>query len=378
MNTEIIKQLAILTAGFTLLVKGADLFVDGASGIAKKFGISELIIGLTIVAMGTSAPEAAVSIAAATKGSAGISIGNVIGSNIMNIFIILGVVAAIVPLKIERSTVRYEMPFTIIVTVLFVLLGRDGELSRIDGAILWAGLLLYTAYLLRQAKQTPIETPAQDTVYNNTSEETSSPEMLVKATAADLNIPAASNNVAIATAETEVTELKGAAERSCVAVTTSEVPEVIPTESPSIWKLIAFTIIGLAVILISSDYAVDAAVALAKIFNISDRVIGLTIVALGTSLPELVTSVTAALRGNADLAVGNVVGSCVFNLLFVLGTSSLIMPVPCAPNFLSDAYVAVGATLLLLLFGYTNMKIARWEGWLLLACYVAYACVALA
>jgi cation:H+ antiporter len=318
MSAEIIKQLAILIVGFALLVKGADLFVDGASGIAKMFGISELIIGLTIVAMGTSAPEAAVSIAAAAKGSAGISIGNVIGSNIMNIFIILGVVASIVPLKIERSTVRYEMPFTILVTVLFVLMGRDGLISRIDGAILWAGLLLYIAYLLRQAKQKPAETSAQ--------------------------------------AETTVQKAE---------------------ESPSIWKLIALTIVGLAVILVSSDYAVDAAVALAKIFNISDRVIGLTIVALGTSLPELVTSVTAALRGNADLAVGNVVGSCIFNLLFVLGTSALILPIPCAPNFLSDAYVAVGATVLLLLFGFTQMKITRWEGVLLVACYVAYAYVAL-
>ena len=323
MDTEIIKQLAILIIGFTLLVKGADLFVDGASGIAKKFGISELIIGLTIVAMGTSAPEAAVSIAAATKGSAGISIGNVIGSNIMNIFIILGVVAAIVPLKIERSTVRYEMPFTIIVTVLFVMLGRDGLITRLDGAILWAGLLLYTAYLLRQAKQKPEESSAQANADNNKTKEAGS------------------------------------------------------SESPSIWKLIAFTIVGLAVILVSSDYAVDAAVALAKIFNISDRVIGLTIVALGTSLPELVTSVTAALRGNGDLAVGNVIGSCIFNLLFVLGTSSLIMPIPCAPNFLFDAYVAVGATVLLLIFGYTHMKIVRWEGLLLLACYVIYAYVAL-
>ena len=318
MSVEIIKQLAILIVGFALLVKGADLFVDGASGIAKKFGISELIIGLTIVAMGTSAPEAAVSIAAAAKGSAGISIGNVIGSNIMNIFIILGVVAAITPLKIERSTVRYEMPFTIIVTILFVLMGKDGLLTRPDGAVLWAGLLLYMAYLLRQAKQKPAEAPAQ--------------------------------------AETAVQKAE---------------------ESPSIWKLIALTIVGLAVILVSSDYAVDAAVALAKIFNISDRVIGLTIVALGTSLPELVTSVTAALRGNADLAVGNVVGSCIFNLLFVLGTSALILPIPCAPNFLSDAYVAVGATVLLLLFGFTQMKIARWEGVLLVACYVAYAYVAL-
>ena len=334
MSVEIIKQLAILIVGFALLVKGADLFVDGASGIAKKFGISELILGLTIVAMGTSAPEAAVSIAAAAKGSAGISIGNVIGSNIMNIFIILGVVAAITPLKIERSTVRYEMPFTIIVTVLFVMMGKDGLLTRMDGAILWAGLLLYLAYLLRQAKQKPAEAPAQ----------------------------------AESLAESAAT-VPDAAEASTTPATAAE--------SPSIWKLIALTIVGLAVILVSSDYAVDAAVALAKIFNISDRVIGLTIVALGTSLPELVTSVTAALRGNADLAVGNVVGSCIFNLLFVLGTSALILPIPCAPNFLSDAYVAVGATVLLLLFGFTQMKIARWEGVLLVACYVAYAYVAL-
>jgi len=317
MDTEIIKQLAILIIGFTLLVKGADLFVDGASGIAKKFGISELIIGLTIVAMGTSAPEAAVSIAAAMKGSAGISIGNVIGSNIMNIFIILGVVAAIVPLKIEESTIRYEMPFTIFVTAVFVLMGRDGRITRMDGVVLWVGLLVYIGYLLQQAKQ---KAPEKDT----------------------------------AQSAGPVTE-----------------------ESPSILKLIAFTIVGLVVILVSSDYAVDAATAIAKIFNISDRVIGLTIVALGTSLPELVTSVTAALRGNGDLAVGNVIGSCIFNILFVLGSSALIMPIECAPNFLSDAYVAVLATVLLLVFGYTQRKIQRWEGWLLMACYVTYAYVAL-
>ena len=356
MNMEIIKQLAILIVGFALLVKGADLFVDGASGIAKKFGISELIIGLTIVAMGTSAPEAAVSIAAATKGSAGISIGNVIGSNIMNIFIILGVVAAITPLKIERSTVRYEMPFTIIVTVLFVLMGRDGLITRVDGAILWAGLLLYIAYLLRQAKQKPAEVPSQAATAVQKTEGTGSPEAVAETAA---NVPNA------------------AAEAGVKPAADTKTGEAVPAESPSIWKLIALTIVGLAVILVSSDYAVDAAVALAKIFNISDRVIGLTIVALGTSLPELVTSVTAALRGNADLAVGNVVGSCIFNLLFVLGTSALILPIPCAPNFLSDAYVAVGATVLLLLFGFTQMKIVRWEGVLLVACYVAYAYVAL-
>ena len=342
MDTEIIKQLAILIIGFTLLVKGADLFVDGASGIAKKFGISELIIGLTIVAMGTSAPEAAVSIAAAMKGSAGISIGNVIGSNIMNIFIILGVVAAIVPLKIEESTIRYEMPFTIFVTAVFVLMGRDGRITRLDGAVLWVGLLVYIGYLLQQAKQ---KAPEKD--------------------------PAQSAEPGAEEAAASVAETPG------TAVAAAGAPGAVPEESPSVLKLLAFTVVGLAVILVSSDYAVDAATAIAKIFNISDRVIGLTIVALGTSLPELVTSVTAALRGNGDLAVGNVIGSCIFNILFVLGSSALIMPIECAPNFLSDAYVAVLATVLLLVFGYTQRKIQRWEGWLLLACYVTYACVAL-
>lgn len=353
MDFEIIKQLAILIAGFALLVKGADLFVDGASGIAKKFGIPELIIGLTIVAMGTSAPEAAVSIAAAIKGSAGISIGNVIGSNIMNIFIILGVVAAIVPLHMERSTVRYEMPFTILVTALFVWMGRDGLITRTDGSILWAGLIAYIIYLVRQGKQ-------------------KSPEQAPASATADL--------VGTSTAESAANPVS--AEGATVSGTLGETAEENPVETaakepPSIWKLSALTMIGLVVILVSSDYAVDAAVALAKMFNISDRIIGLTIVALGTSLPELVTSATAALRGNADLAVGNVVGSCIFNILFVLGTSALILPIACAPNFLSDAYVAVGATVLLLLFGYTQMKIVRWEGGLLLACYVAYAYVAL-
>ena len=342
MDTEIIKQLAILIIGFTLLVKGADLFVDGASGIAKKFGISELIIGLTIVAMGTSAPEAAVSIAAAMKGSAGISIGNVIGSNIMNIFIILGVVAAIVPLKIEESTIRYEMPFTIFVTAVFVLMGRDALITRLDGGVLWVGLLVYIGYLLQQAKQ---KAPEKDTAQSTD--------------------PGAGEAAAVV------------ADTSEALPTVTETPDTVPEESPSILKLIAFTIVGLVVILVSSDYAVDAATAIAKIFNISDRVIGLTIVALGTSLPELVTSATAALRGNGDLAVGNVIGSCIFNILFVLGSSALIMPIECAPNFLSDAYVAVLATVLLLIFGYTQRKIQRWEGWLLLACYVTYACVAL-
>ena len=247
----------------------------------------------------------------------------------------------------------FRSPFTILVTVAFVLMGRDGLITRLDGAILWIGLLVYIGYLLKQAKQKVPE--------NNTSQSVSS---------------GTEKTVSSKTAETAESVLKSSSESALPGIA-ADTPEAVPEESPSIWKLIAFTIVGLAVILVSSDYAVDAATALAKIFNISDRVIGLTIVALGTSLPELVTSATAALRGNGDLAVGNVIGSCIFNILFVLGSSALIMPIPCASNFLSDAYVAVAATILLLIFGYTQRKIVRWEGLLLLACYIAYAYLAL-
>lgn len=305
---EVVIQLALLALGFVLLVKGADWFVEGASKVAEKFGIPQLVIGLTIVAIGTSLPEAAVSVSAALKGSAEITIGNIVGSNIMNVLLILGITSVIKPIAVQRSTVRYELPFVIAVSALLMGIGyTDRVVGRTDGIILWGLLLCYMVYLLRMAKKG-----------NDTSEE------------ADESKP-------------------------------------MP-----VWKMIVLIIVGAVMIVIGSDVAVDAATALARIFGMSERLIGLTIVAFGTSLPELVTSATAAIKGKADIAVGNIVGSNIFNILFVVGTSALITPVAYAANFFVDSIVCIATVVLLWVLVVKNKRLGRMGGVCMLACYAAY------
>ncbi|MBQ5314545.1 MAG: calcium/sodium antiporter, partial [Oscillospiraceae bacterium] len=294
----ILIQILLLALGFTMLIKGADWFVDGASGIATKFGIPQLVIGLTIVAMGTSAPEAAVSISAAIGGSADITIGNIVGSNILNIFIILGISAVITTLAVASSTIKYETPFMILVTVLLLVLGLDKTIGLIDGIILIIAFIAYLTYLFIMAK-------------NNKEEQPEAKQM-------------------------------------------------------AIWKAILLTIIGLALIILGSNVTVDAATAIAKAFGVSERFIGLTIVALGTSLPELFTSVSAARKHNADIAIGNIVGSNIFNILFVVGISSIIIPVPFASNFIFDTIVAIVAAALLLVCCLKTKSLKRWAGILML------------
>ncbi len=311
---EIVLQVILLVVGFVMLIKGANWFVDGASKIADKFGIPQLVIGLTIVAMGTSLPEAAVSISAALKGSAEITIGNVVGSNILNVLIILGLTAVIRTVSVQMSTIKYEIPMTIFVTVLLAVLGlTDNVVGRVDGVILWVFFLIYLLYLAQMAKS------------------------------------GASTEEAIV--ENEESQDK--------------------TDAP-MWKLILLVILGGVMIVWGSDITVDAATALAKFFGMSERLIGLTIVALGTSLPELVTSVTAAIKGKADIAVGNVVGSNMFNILFVVGTSALITPVVYATNFVVDSVVAVAVMVLLLLCVIRKKQLARPAGIVMLLGYVAY------
>lgn len=297
-------QLALLALGFVMLVKGADWFVDGASGIAEKFHIPQLVIGLTIVAMGTSAPEAAVSITAAMKGSADITVGNIVGSNIINVLIILGLASVIVPIAVAKTTVRYETPFVIAITGVLLLLGLDGTITLTDGLILVALFILYLGYTLYIAKHSDDE-----------------PEE-------GKNLP--------------------------------------------LWKALLATAVGLALIVFGSDVAVDAASEIARILGLSERFIGLTVVALGTSLPELFTSVVAARKGNADIAIGNIVGSNIFNILFVVGLSSLIIPVPFATNFCIDTLVALAAVVFLLLATVRSRKLQRWHGIVMLVGYLAY------
>ena len=299
----IILELLFLVIGFTMLVKGADWFVDGTSGIARKLGIPQLVVGLTIVAMGTSAPEAAVSINAALKNNASIAIGNVVGSNILNILIILGVTAVITSVAIQKSTLWIEIPYMLVVTIVLIVMGLDGSVTRVDGIILWGMFIAYLAYLFVLAKNGKEE-----------NEEVNSP----------------------------------------------------------VWKLLISAVVGGVVVVWGSDITVDAATAIAQILGMSERFIGLTIVALGTSLPELVTSVTAARKGNADIAIGNIVGSNIFNILFVIGTAALITPVPYATGFLIDGTIAVAAGALLWISVCRTLELRRLWGIVMLASYAAY------
>ena len=305
---ELAKNIVLLVVGFVLLIKGADFFVEGASGFARKFGISELIIGLTIVAMGTSAPEAAVSITGAISGNADISIGNVLGSNILNIFLILGIAAVIVPIAVANSTVKKEMPFLILVTMIFILLGFDGGISRIDAGILLVLFVAYLIYLYRSAVSGQAENPEDEA----------------------------------------------------------------PKKELSIWQMALFIVGGAVMIVLGSNFAVDGAKALAAMFGMSERLIGLTVIAIGTSLPELVTSVTAARKGNADIAIGNVVGSNLFNILFIIGLTGMIRPMNFAKNFISDGIVAIVAAILLWILARDDRKVGRRDGVILLAAYAAY------
>ncbi|MBO5329197.1 MAG: calcium/sodium antiporter [Anaerotignum sp.] len=305
----LLTQVLLLVVGFVLLVKGADWFVEGAASIADKFGIPQIVIGLTIVAMGTSAPEAAVSISAALKGSAEITIGNVLGSNILNILIILGLTSVIRTIFVQRTTIHYEIPMVIGITVLLAVMGLQNHVvSRLEGVILVGCMVIYMMYLLRLAKRGSIDNE----------------------------------------------ELDEFAKKSSMA------------------KLIFLVIIGVAAIVWGSDIAVNAATAIARIFGMSERFIGLTIVALGTSLPELVTSVTAALKGNCDIAVGNIVGSNLFNIMFVVGITAIITPVVYAPAFKIDSAVAVGAVVLLWLCVLRKQTLNRLHGIIMLLCYGGY------
>ena len=301
---QIVLQLALLALGFVMLVKGSDWFVDGAAGIAAKFRIPQIIIGLTIVAMGTSAPEAAVSITAATAGSADITVGNIVGSNIMNILVILGLACAIVPIAVGKATLKIDIPFMIAISVIFLLLGWDGTITRVDGLVLIALFVTYIGYMIWEA------------LHSNE----------------------------------EGDEIK---------------------ESP-VWKMLLSTAIGLGLVVWGADVAVGAATKLAQIFGMSERFIGLTVVALGTSLPELFTSVTAARKGNADIAIGNIVGSNIFNILFVVGLSSMVINVPFAANFRIDMLVAIAACVFIWLAALKDKKLARWAGFIMLLGYVGY------
>lgn len=308
-----------LVVGLVALVAGAEVLVRGASSLATRFGISPIVVGLTVVAFGTSAPELAVSVGSAVKGEAEMALGNVVGSNIVNILFILGVSAMIGGLTIASRVVRFDLPLLMAVSVGALLLSLDSVIGRVDGIVLFLGVVAYTAWLLRASRR-------------------ESQEMVVES-------------------EEAVSEIEGAS-----------------VDAPII-RLLAYVAGGLALLVVGAQVLVGAATEFATNAGVSKMVVGLTVVAVGTSLPELATSVVAAFRGERDIAVGNVVGSNLFNLLSVLGASAIFASDGVAVSDATlrlDYPVMLASTIVLLPIFWNGFAIKRWEGALLVVFYVLY------
>lgn len=298
-------NILLLVIGFVLLIRGADAFVDGASALARRFNIPEIIIGLTVVAMGTSAPEAAVSISSVLHGAGGVAIGNVIGSNIANILLILGVTAVITPLFVQKKTIQYEIPFVIFITIVMMWFGaRYGEITRWAAGILMAFFVLFLRYL-----------------YNG-------------------------------------------AEKNMV--------HKVSTRNMPVFKILMMLVLGVIALILGSKFTVSSATNLAELLKVPNRIIGLTLIALGTSLPELVTCVIAARKKHTDLIIGNIIGSNIFNILFVLGVAGLVLPIKFEYAFLVDAAISVVITTFLWIVTIYEQSLNRKMGLFFLACYAFY------
>ena len=300
-----IFDILLIIAGVAMVLYGADRLTEGASALARRMNVPEIIIGLTIVAAGTSAPELFVSMVSALKGTPDMAIGNVVGSNTMNAMLIVGCAAMVAPMTISKSTVRKDIPFSVFASVLLVLLSLNSFLGRLDGIFLLAGFALFMYYTLSQAK--------------------------VGETAS-----------------------------------VSEVKSVKP------WLSAFFVLLGLALLVIGSNIFVDSASRVAYSLGISEGVVGLTIVAGGTSLPELATSVVAARKGQSAIAIGNVIGSNVFNIMLILGLTATISPMQIQGVTLVDMGMMLGSVSLVWLFSYTRYTVERWEGALLVIGYLVY------
>jgi cation:H+ antiporter len=311
----LIIDILLIIVGMVLLIKGGDMLVDGASSLARRFNVSELAIGLTIVAFGTSSPELVVSLSASIGAHPEIALGNVIGSNNFNLFLILGLTGLIMPVAVQKNTVRIEIPFSLLAAIILFLLanfallfGERYILTRIDGIVflLFFGLFLF--YIIKTMKNgEPIN-------------ETASVKQL------------------------------------------------------SFGKVLLFIVLGLGFLVLGGRLVVNSAVALAQALNISEKVIGLTIVAVGTSLPELVTSIIAITKKSDDIAMGNIIGSNIFNIFFILGISATVRPMEYSPVFNRDIYLLVFGTLFLLVAMFTGnkRKLDRWEGAIFVLLYVGY------
>lgn len=309
----------ILIIGFTLLIKGADIFVEGASSIAKRFDVSPMLIGLTIVAMGTSAPEAAVSVSSSIACQNDMSIANVVGSNFFNILVVLGVSAVIAKLPVEKNTIKKDTPFLLFISLLLIVLNLDFNLSRFDGLLL---LILFLFFLINMIKS---------------------------------NIQQKNSDISIGESALDVEAL--------------EIPKC---EEIPLVKTLIFCLIGIAGIIFGGDLVVDSATKIATTFGMSSNLVGLTIVAMGTSLPEFVTSIIAVRKGETEIAIGNVIGSNIFNILLVLGLASLINPISVSIVALIDTIFMAIITIILYIFIKKNNYLNKIQGFIFLIIYISY------
>lgn len=319
---ELLKAILILVIGFVLLIKGADFFVEGSSSVAKKFHVPAMLIGMTIVAMGTSLPECAVSVTASLANNNSLAVSNVIGSNIFNLMVVCGACALFSPLTIRQDTLKKEFPLSIICAALMLVLGYIGmTLGHIDGIIFLVLFVGYLLWMIQSAK---------------------------KARAAVLSDPGQSGQIE----QAEFVE---------------ENIAILPT-----WKSLIFIIGGMIAIKFGGDFVVDGASSIASSMGLSQTLIELTIVAMGTSLPELVTSLVAAKKGEVDMALGNVIGSDIFNILFVLGIATAISPISFLMENVIDIILLIIMSVIVLAFAWTKQQINRKEGILMLLMYAAY------
>jgi cation:H+ antiporter len=360
-----IGTFVLFLAGLGLLPAGAAALVKGASRLAAAFGLSGLVIGLTVVAFGTSAPELAVSLQAGLEGNPSIAVGNVVGSNILNVLLVLGACALILPLRVDRQLVRVDVPIMIGVSALLWLMALDGRLGFVDGALLWAGIVIYTAVAIQVSRAGGIwiaprvaSPPGFDGSWNL---DPAHPRRAVAASGTAARGP-----------ETPARAAPGSAAGGRAG------PGAGPPARPGPGALLASAALvagGLAMLILGSDALVDGAVAMAVSLGVSNAVVGLTVVAIGTSLPEIVTSIVATLRGERDMALGNVVGSNIFNVLAILGLTGLVTPggIAVEPALLRfDLPVMVVAALICFPVFVSGLSIGRWEGVLLLGYYAAY------
>ena len=344
-------NIVLLVLGVIIVLKGADWLTDGAVNIATRFGVSQMVIGLTIVAMGTSMPEFCVSMVSALKGTPDLAVGNVVGSNTLNTLLIVGCSALVAPIMVKRSSVKRDIPFAVVASLLMLLFCLDGAIGRVDAAVLFAGFCLFMFVTLKYAKTTEENAAAVATSGAATttaiSEASTSQASSSEASSSETSAPEASSS------ETSA-------------------PEASQASGTSMLKAVVMLVVGLLCLIAGSNMFVDNASFVASSLGVSDAVIGLTIVAGGTSLPELATSMVSAKKGNSDIAIGNVIGSNVFNILMIIGITGLVKPMHIAGITTLDLIMMLASMLLMWFFCRTTYKVKRWEGAVLTIVYLAY------